>query len=161
MNVTRIITRCWFYFRTGYGTYLTFLLGYASTLITVYYLAIKNMPDLLSIFPHFADFLILGTVIGIPVSVFIGWLHFKRTPAWTAELDISVEANPYNYKVTPGYWREVFTPTFLALLRQNRKILAANNLLSNEEEQAITELEKKLEILSSGGFVGQPRRKWS
>lgn len=156
-----MITRSWFYFRTGYSTYLTFLLGYVSTFVTVYYLAIKNMPDVLNIFPRFLDFVVFGTVIGFPVSVLIGWLHFKRTRAWTAELDINVEANPYNYKVIPGYWREVFTPTFLALLRQNRKILAANNLLSDQEEQTIVELEKKLQILSSGGFVGQPRRKWS
>ena len=56
----RWASRAWYYFRLGYSTYLTFLLGYVSTLITVYYLAIKNMADLLSIFPHSALFALLA-----------------------------------------------------------------------------------------------------
>ena len=160
LNIARMLTRSWYYFRTGYGTYLTFLLGYFSTFVTVYYLAIKNMPALLDIFPHFLTFMIVGTVIGLPSGVIIGWLHLKRTSAWTAEVDIGAEANPYNYKLTPGLWREAFAPTFLELLRLNRKILASNNLLTDEEKRRISELEQKLQILVSGGFVGQPRRKW-
>jgi hypothetical protein len=135
-------------------------LGYVSTFVTVYYLAIKDMPVLLNIFPHFLAFVLLGTVIGVPLSVSIGWLHLKRTSAWTAEVDIGVEANPYNYKLPSGYWREVFAPMFLELLRQNRRILASNNLLSPEDSRKITELEEKLNTLASGGYVGQPRRKW-
>jgi hypothetical protein len=160
MDMTRLLTRFWYYFRMGYSTYLTFLLGYFSTFVTVYYLAIKNMPALLDVFPHFLTFMIVGTIIGLPSGVIIGWLHLKRTPAWTAEIDISTEANPYNYKLTPGLWKEVFAPTYLELLRQNRKILASNNLLTDEEARRISELERKLEILVSGGFVGQPRRRW-
>lgn len=135
MNAVRMITRAWYYFRMGYATYLTFLLGYVSTLITVYYLAIRNMPDLLTIFPRFGDFAVIGTVIGAPSSIIIGWLHLKRTQIWTAEIDIGTEANPYNYKLIPGYWKEAFAPTFLEILRQNRKILASNNLLSDEERE--------------------------
>jgi hypothetical protein len=145
----------------GYSTYLTFLLGYVSTFVTVYYLAIKDMPMLMSIFPHFLTFVIFGTVVGVPLSVLIGWLHVKRTAAWTAEIDIATEANPYNYKLPYGYWREVFAPTFLELLRQNRRILASNNLLSPEDSRKITELEEKLNTLASGGYVGRPRRKWT
>jgi hypothetical protein len=161
MDITRLLTRFWYYFRTGYSTYLTFLLGYFSTFVTVYYLAIRNMPALLDVFPHFLTFMIVGTVIGLPSGVIIGWLHLKRTPAWTAEVDINTEANPYNYKLTPGLWKEVFAPTYLELLRQNRKILASNNMLTDEEKQRVSELERKLEILVSGGFVGQPRRRWA
>lgn len=160
MDISRIVSRFWFYFRTGYSTYFTFLLGYVSTLVTIYYLAIKNMPDLLSIFPQFLTFVVVGTVIGVPLAIVVGWLHLKRTPAWTAEMDISAEANPYNYKLYPGYWREVFAPTFLTLLRQNRRLLASNKLLSAEDERTIGELEHGLEILISGDYVGKPRRKW-
>jgi hypothetical protein len=145
----------------GYSTYLTFLLGYVSTFVTVYYLAIKDMPMLLNIFPHFLTFAVFGTIIGAPLSVLIGWLHLKRTSAWTAEVDIGVEANPYNYKLQPGYWREVFAPMFLELLKQNKRILASNNLLSLEDSQRIAELEQKLSTLASGGYVGRPRRKWT
>jgi hypothetical protein len=160
LDITRFVTRSWYYFRMGYSTYLTFLLGYLSTLVTVYYLAIKDMPMLLKIFPHFLTFVIFGTIVGVPLSVLIGWLHLKRTSAWTAEVDIGVEANPYNYKLPPGYWTEVFAPTFLELLKQNRKILASNNLLSPEDSRKIVELEEKLSTLVSGGYVGRPRRRW-
>ena len=61
-----MVIRAWFYFRQGYSTYLTFLLGYVSTLVTVYYPAIKNMPPLLDLFPHFAEFAIIATVVGAP-----------------------------------------------------------------------------------------------
>jgi len=145
----------------GYGTYLTFLLGYVSTFVTVYYLAIKDVPMLLNIFPHFLTFVVFGTVVGVPSSVLIGWLHLKRTAAWTVEIDIATEANPYNYKLPPGFWREALAPTFLELLKQNRRILATNKMLSPEDEQKITELERKLATLISGGYVGRPRRKWT
>jgi len=145
----------------GYSTYLTFLLGYVSTFVTVYYLAIKDVPMLLSIFPHFLTFVLFGTIVGVPLSVLIGWLHLKRTRAYTAEVDIGVEANPYNYKLPPGFWREALAPTFLELLTQNRRILATNKMLSSEDEQKISELERKLMILISGGYVGRPRRKWA
>ena len=126
----------------------------------MYYLAIKNMPDLLTIFPHFLDFVLLGTIVGVPLSVFLGWLHLKKTSAYTAEADISTEANPYTYRLPPGYWKEAIAPTFLELLKQNQKILASSNLLSEEDEQTISELQRKLSLLISGGHVGVPRRKW-
>ena len=156
---TRFIFRLWFYFRTGYATYLTFLLGYVSTLVTVYYLAIKNIPDLLDIFPHFVPFAILGTVIGVPTSIAIGWIHLKRSPAWSAELDVSVEANPYNYKLVPGYYREAWTPVYLELLTQLKKIVVAQNLVDREDLARMEDLERKLKTLISGGYVGSPRRR--
>jgi len=155
----RWVYRAWYYFRLGYSTYFSFLLGYVSTFVTVYYLAIKNIPDLLIVFPHFVGFSFWGTVVGVPLAVFVGWLHLKRTPLYMAELDIGVEANPYNYKLTPGYWKEVFAPTFLELLRQNRKILASASLLSSEDERTISKLENDLQVLVSGGYIGHPRRK--
>jgi hypothetical protein len=156
-----MITRSWYYFRMGYSTYLTFLLGYVSTFVTLYYLAIKNIPELLNIFPRFLTFALVGTIVGVPLSVVVGWLHLKRSSAWTAEVDISTEANPYNYKLPPGFWREALAPTFLELLKQNRRILASNKLLSPEDEHTISELEHKLSVLVSGGYVGRPRRKWA
>ena len=95
------VYRAWYYFRQGYSTYLTFLLGYVSTLITVYYLAIKNMPPLLDLFPHFASFAIFGTVVGVPSAVVIGWVHMKRSRLFSSEQDIAVESNPYQYKLPP------------------------------------------------------------
>ena len=156
---TTFVARAWYYFRMGYSTYLTFLLGYVSTLVTVYYLAIKNIPDLLVVFPHFVPFAVLGTALGVPLSVVIGWLHLKRTPAYASEADISAEANPYYYKLYPGYTREAFAPLYLELLVQLKKLASAQGLLSSEEKARIEALENKMQVLIDGGFVGTPRRK--
>jgi hypothetical protein len=94
--------RAWYYFRIGYGTYLTFLLGFVSTIVTVYYLAINNIPILKSVFSSFLWFFVLAVAIGVPLAVFSGFLHFKRTRAYASEQDISVEANPWYWRVTPG-----------------------------------------------------------
>lgn len=150
--------RSWYYFRLGYSTYLTFLLGYMSTLITVYYLAIKNVPDLLSIFPHFVPFAVLATVIGGPLSVAIGWVHLKRSGLYSSEQDISFEANPYMYKLPPGMAKEVTTPASLVQLKILRKLAEAGGLLTPLELEQLNELEEKFNRLLEGGYVGTPRR---
>lgn len=154
----RWIYRGWYYFRLGYGTYLTFLLGYVSTFVTVYYLAIKNMPQLLDIFPHFLQFVALGTIIGVPLAVAIGWIHLKRSKLFSSELDVSYEANPYNYKLVPGYWKDVFVPAMLVQMRILKKLSETEGLLVDTERSEIEELEKKMMILVEGGYVGSPRR---
>jgi len=153
------VTRVWYYFRIGYGTYLTFLFGYVSTLITVYYLAIKSIPPLLDLFPRFVPFMVLATAIGVPLSVGIGWMHLKRSHAYTSEQDITVEANPYNYKVAPGHAREVFTPSNLLVLNLISRLMDSKGLLTEEDKAKIAELERKLKILIDGGYVGTPRTK--
>ena len=156
----RWINRAWYYFRLGYGTYLTFLLGYASTLVTVYYLAIKNAPDLLNVFPHFGPFAVLATVIGGPLAVLIGWVHLKRSSLYSSEADIATESNPYVYKLQPGVAKEVNTPTLLVMLRLLRRLADTRGLLTDSEKAEIDELEKKISTLLQGGYVGAPRRKW-
>jgi hypothetical protein len=153
------LTRFWYYFRVGYGTYLTFLAGYITTLITVYYLAIKNLPYLLDIFPHFETFSLLATIIGAPVSVAIGWLHLKRTHAYTAEADITVESNPYSYKLTPGKEAEAFAPSYLEILRLLTKILESQNILTGDDKLRIKAVEDKLQTLIEGKMVGSPKRR--
>ena len=152
------IYRSWYYFRLGYGTYLTFVLGYGSTLVTVYYLAIKNMPPLLDVFPHFVGFAVLATILGVPLAVVVGWVHLKRSGLFSSELDIGVEANPYNYKLPPGYWKEAFAPMMLVQLRILRKLSETEGLLADSDRSEIEELEKKMMTLLKGGYVGTPKR---
>jgi len=154
-----IVTRLWFYFRMGYSTYLTFALGYITTLITVYYLAIKDVPYLLNLFPRFIPFAILGTAIGLPVAVGFGWFHYKRSPAYESEVDIQYEANPYFFKLPPGYNIEVFAPLYLELLSLLKRISDRQGLITPEEKLSIEKLEKKIQTLIDGGMVGTPRRK--
>jgi hypothetical protein len=159
MKFGRLACRAWFYFRIGYSTYLTFLLGYASTLVTVYYLAIKNIPQLLSLFPRFDLFSVLATAVGLPVSVGLGWVHYKRSPAFSSEIDIQVEANPYYFKLPPGYNKEVFGPMYLEMLSLLKKLSSTQQLLDESDRQRIEALEQKLDVLNKGGYIGTPRRK--
>ena len=151
------IARLWFYFRMGYSTYLAFLLGYLSTLVTVYYLAIKNIPMLLDAFPHFVPFAILATFIGGPVAIAIGWTHIKKSLAYSSEIDIGVEANPYYYKLAEGYLKEVVFPLNLEMLRLTKLLLEDRRLLSPSAKSRVENLEQNLTVLINGGTVGVPR----
>ena len=158
LSLGRIAYRAWYYFRMGYATYLTYLIGFVSTLITVYYLAIKSAPPILDIFPHFAPFAILATVIGVPLSVAVGWIHLKRSRLYSSEQDINVEASPYSYKLIPGYWKEAFTPFYLEMLIQVERLLEAQGMLGEEDKKRIQGLREKMQVLIDGGYVGTPRR---
>jgi hypothetical protein len=136
---------------------MTFLLGIATTLITVYYLAIQNIPALLNVFPHFSLFAVISIAAGVPLSCSIGWYHLTGTALWQSELDITVEANPYYYKMYPGYWKEAFTPVYLEVPRGIKKILENQNTLNEDDEKRIEDLERKLQTLIDGGYVGTPR----
>jgi len=128
-------------------------------MITVYYLAIKNIPSLQDLFPRFVPFAGLATVIGVPLSVGIGWVHLKRSPAYSSEQDISVEANPYNYRLPPGYTKEVFTPIVLEQLKLMKQLAQTQGLLDNDAKTRIEHLERQIKLLIEGGMVGTPRSK--
>ena len=87
--------RAWFYFRQGYGLYFAFLFAGINTLTLTYFLAIENYPLLKDVFPSFVHYVIILVGIGVPVLVTVGYLHFKRTPAYRSETGIMQETNPY------------------------------------------------------------------
>ena len=91
----KIFSRMWFYFRTGWGTYFAFIFSAINTLVVTYYLAIEEIPFLLEIFPSFGHYVTIIGLIGIPLLASVGYIHFKRLPAYASEVDISVEQNPY------------------------------------------------------------------
>lgn len=159
MITARLVNRAWYYFRLGYSTYLTFLLGYFSTLVTVYYLAVKNMPTILDIFPHFVPFAAIATVIGVPLAVIIGWVHLKKSALYSSEAEVSIEANPFNYKLAPGWVSEASGPATLFQLRLLHRLSERAGILTDSERAEISELEKKWETLVEGGYVGSPKRR--
>lgn len=152
------VARVWYYFRIGYATYLTFILGAANTLVVVWYLAIGEIPAVEKLFGHFIPFAVVTILVGVPFSVIVGWVHLKRSPAYSSELDISVEANPWYYKLPPGYNREAFAPLYLELLLELSRLLEAQKLLTDEDRHRIETIQQRLEVLVKGGMVGQPRR---
>lgn len=149
------ITRLWYYFRMGYSTYLTFFLGAVNTLVIVWYLAISHAPFVGSIFAgSFIAFAIIVSAVGVPLSIAIGWVHLKKSPAYKSEAEVGVESNPYNFKLAPGIWTEAFGPLYLELLEMSKRVLERDNLLTLGDKKRISNIEEKLKILNEGGYVG-------
>ena len=128
--------RSWYYFRTGWSTYFAFILAAINTLTVTYFLAIDNYPALKAVFPSFEQYIVIIVTIGIPLLIFVGYLHFKRTQAFRSEVDVLIESNPYQRRNTVN--AEIN-------LRLNLKILTMMLKISRKEsisESEIQEIEK-------------------
>jgi len=79
--------------------YFAFIIAAINTLTVTYYLAVEKVPILVEIFPTFLHYVVIFVAIGIPILVATGYSHFKRTSARKAEVDISVETNPYMIRI--------------------------------------------------------------
>ena len=87
--------RGWFYFRMGWSTYFAFIFAAINTLTVTFYLAIEKYPLLEFIFPTFIHYVVIIGSVGVPMLITIGYVHFKRTAARRAEMDVAYETNPY------------------------------------------------------------------
>jgi len=87
--------RAWFYFRNGWSLYFAFIFAAINTLVVTYYLAIDKIPFLLDFFPSFGHYVAVTVLLGVPILVIIGFVHFKRSPAYRSEATIGFEVNPY------------------------------------------------------------------
>lgn len=148
--------RSWYYFRIGWSTYFAFILSAINTMVVTYYLAIERAPFLKEIFPTFVTYVVLLITIGIPTLVLLGYLHYKKSPAYTSEADISMESFPYNYKLTPGYNKEVVFPMYLLLTKMILKF-SKNEHLTDEEMAELADLQNKIEQLIKGASIGNPK----
>ena len=92
--------RGWYYFRIGYATYFAFILAAINTLTVTYFLAVDNYPSLKLLFPSFEQYIIIIIATGIPLLIFIGYCHYKKTKAFRSEMDILVESNPFLRRTT-------------------------------------------------------------
>ena len=90
-----LLFRSWYYFRMGWSTYFAFIFAAINTLTVTYYLAIEKIPSLTLLFPNFLQYVLIVTIIGIPVLVVIGYVHYKRTVAFKSEVDVVLESQPY------------------------------------------------------------------
>ena len=150
--------RGWYYLRTGWTTYFAFIFASVNTLVVTYYLAIEKIPDLQTIFPTFFSYVLILSVIGIPILIITGYIHFQKSHAYGSEAEIAAEQNPYFYKAAPGWVRDVQWPLFLKFSELLIK-LSNNEKLTENELQEITELQKKISILMKGGSIGSPRNR--
>ena len=100
MNMKKHIGfRFWFYFRSGWSSYFAFIMAAINTLTVTYFLAIERYPLLEAVFPTFIQYIVIVSIIGIPLLVFVGYAHWKKTPAYRSEADICMESNPYQARM--------------------------------------------------------------
>jgi len=132
--------RSWFYFRTGWSMYFAFILSAVNTLTVTYYLAIERAPVLKEIFPSFIIYVIFFIAIGVPILITAGLIHFKKTSARKAEVDIATETNPY-----------VLRNLVNSELIINLNVRIAKIILNSEQGKKIDDedLEKLQEVLDT------------
>ena len=133
--------RSWFYFRMGWSTYFAFVFAAVNTLTVTYFLAIENYPLLSVIFPTFFHYVMIVVVIGVPVLVLVGYVHFKRSKSFRAEADIQIETSPHIRRMLQN--TEILLPMYLKLTELMVK-LSENKKLTDKELQEVSKLQKQL-----------------
>ena len=128
-----------------------------NVLTVTYFLAIENYPVLQAIFPTFGHYIAIVVGTGVPLLVLVGYFHYKRSQAYAAEAEINIEANPYWYKIPPGWNREVVFPLYLNMINLMLK-MSKNEKLAPDEIEKMSDIQKSLSNLIDGGYVGKPPR---
>ena len=138
--------RSWFYFRMGWSTYFAFIFAAINTLTVTYFLAIENYPVLKEIFPSFESYIIIITVIGVPILMLIGFLHFKRTPAYRSEAAVQFESNPYIRRLLVN--SELVLNLNAKLIDLILKI-SQGEKISNDEISNVTKIQDELKTFTA------------
>ncbi len=133
-----------------------FALAIFNMLTLTYYLLIDSYEGLEIIFPSFTSYVLIFSVIVVPLLIFLGIAHMRKTAAYQAEMEVSIKSNPYMYKLPPGHEREAIAPLLLELLILLRK--PQQSKLNDDELEKIEELEEKLEFLAKGGTLERKKK---
>ena len=136
--------RAWFYFRQGWATYFAFIFAAINTLTVTYYLAIENYPFLNNLFPTFIHYVVIIALIGVPLLIAIGYAHFKKTPSYRAETDVTMETDPYRRRMVVN--SEISVTLNLKLTEMLLKLLK-NEKLTKEQVDEINHLKNILSTL--------------
>ena len=150
---TSLPFRSWFYFRMGWSTYFAFIFAAINTLTVTYFLAIERYPGLSAIFPSFIQYVLIITIIGVPLLVVVGYVHYKRTLAYRAEVDVALESNPYQLRnvVNNAINVELALRMFEMILK-----LSKNQKLTENEIAELTNTHKKfLDLNASRSFTNK------
>ncbi len=134
--------RGWFYFRQGWSTYFAFIFAAINTMVVTYYLAVENIPELKIIFPSFYIYLITTSAIGIPLLIFVGYAHQKKTSSFKAEADIYFESNPHSSRMYNNI--ELLLQLNLKLVNLLLIDYEKNNV-SNEKVEELIKLKNEIE----------------
>ena len=129
--------RLWFYFRNGWSIYFAFIFAAINTLTVTYFLAIDNYPFLQEIFPSFIHYIIIIGLVGVPILIGAGYVHFKKSPSFRAESAVSYESNPWAL-------RDLVNSEYNLIL--SLKILEMLNKISEKDKSNLSELEESQKL---------------
>ena len=161
MRFSDVLFRSWYYFRMGYGVYIAFFIGFFGNIVVIYKLAIEpvDIPWLTSLFPRLTIFVAVALLVTVPLSVYIGLYHMKRTGAFAAEASVATESNPYIYKAMPGKEREVFLPLMILTARGLAKLMEQQQTLTTSEREEFQAVLSTANRLLEGQAVGVQGRR--
>jgi uncharacterized membrane-anchored protein len=134
--------------------YFAFILSAVNTLTVTYYLAVEKVPVLVEIFPTFLHYVVIFIAIGIPLLITTGYAHFKRTSARKAEVDISVETNPYMIRILVN--SEYILKLNLTLSNLLLK-LQTQEKLSDKDVAELSEVQNELNSFMKSRTVSKER----
>lgn len=137
--------RIWYYFRNGWSIYFAFIFGAINTLVVTYYLAIERAPILKEIFPSFIHYVAIAAILGIPTLTMVGYVHWKKSGARRAEVDVNYEANPYEARTMVN--TEMVLKLSLELAELMLKIQNQKQVSENEINSLIKQI-KEIEDFS-------------
>ena len=103
MKLLDRVMRLWLYFRTGYATYISYPAGVGQMIIIFYALFISTLPSLSPVFPNIMGFGVFCVLLGVPACMVVGWMHYKKLPAYSQEQEVYAESNPYMVNASAVY----------------------------------------------------------
>ena len=133
--------RGWFYFRTGWATYFAFIVAAVNALTVTFFLAIDEYPSLSVIFPTFFHYVVIVSGIGVPLLIFVGYVHYKKSKSFRAEQDVLIETSPHFRRILQN--TEVLLPSYLKLTELMVK-LSENKKLTDKELEEVSKLQNQL-----------------
>ena len=130
----------------GWSTYFAFIFAAINTLTVTYFLAIERYPELSAIFPSFIQYVLIITIIGVPLLIVVGYVHYKRTLAYRAEVDVSLESNPYQLRNVVN--NTINVKLTLKMYEMILK-LSQNQKLTENEIEELTKAHKEIQDLDA------------
>ena len=130
----------------GWSTYFAFIFAAINTLTVTYFLAIERYPELSAIFPSFTQYVLIITIIGVPLLIVVGYVHYKRTLAYRAEVDVGLESNPYQLRNVVN--NTINVKLTLKMYEMILK-LSQNQKLTENEIEELTKAHKEIQDLDA------------
>ena len=145
MSVKHEMSKIWFYFRAGYGFYFVFLISGMNALMIAYFIVLGSVEcqdgqtlestgryicAIRFVFPTFAHFVIGAVVIGAPLLITVGYLHYKKNQYGT-NAHVNWTTNPY---------QKVTLQLFLELIAHMKK----DEILNIDRTKRLEEMENKI-----------------